>query len=116
MCPSSHNIPFSFNCNRMAKTGDWTIPKLISYLVSLQLQPTEIERLRENPAFPKEPTTEQDIDEDGTLNKIPKFKVSDLYEPLDVFRNLGLPIINWHGRSNRHEWESNSKEGMSNEV
>ena len=100
----------------MAETGDWTIPKLISYLVSLQLQPTEIESLQENPAFPKEPTTEQNMNEGGTLKKIPKFKVSDLYEPLDVFRNLGLPIINWHGKGNRHEWESNSKEGMFNEV
>ena len=98
----------------MIKTGDWTIPDLIRYLVSVQstLQPIEIERLQLTPAFPEEPTVGQDKDGDGTPKKVPKFKASDLYEPLDVFRNLGLPIIDWQGKDGKHKWRSNSEEGM----
>ena len=97
----------------MIKTGDWTIPDLIKYLVSVQstLQPIEIERLRLTPAFPEEATAEQNQNEDGTLKKVPKFKASDLYEPLDVFRSLGLPIIDWRGKDAKHKWRSNSEEG-----
>jgi hypothetical protein len=34
-----------------------------------------------------------------------------LYEPLDAFRNLGLPIIDWQGKDGKHRWRSNSEEG-----
>lgn len=97
----------------MIKTGDWTIPELIKYLVSVQstLQSIEIERLRLTPAFPEEATAEQNQNEDGTPRKVPKFRASDLYEPLDVFRNLGLPIIDWRGKDAKHKWRSNSEEG-----
>ncbi|KAF9644423.1 hypothetical protein BDM02DRAFT_3272450 [Thelephora ganbajun] len=98
--------------NRMIKTGDWTIPDLIKYLVSVQstLQPLEIERLRLTPAFPEEATARQNKDEDGTPKKVPKFKASDLYEPSDVFRSLGLPVIDWQGKDDKHKWKSNSEE------
>lgn len=97
----------------MIKTGDWTIPDLIKYLVSVQstLQPIEIERLRLTPAFPEEATIEQPKNEDGTLKKVPKFRASDLYEPLDVFKSLGLPIIDWRGKDGKSKWRSNSEEG-----
>ena len=49
--------------------------------------------------------------EDGTPKKVIRFKVSDLYEPLDTFRSLGLPTIDWQVKEGRHEWSSNSEEG-----
>jgi len=102
----------------MIKTGDWTIPDLIKYLVSVQstLQSIEIERLRLTPAFPEEATVGQDKDGDSAPNKVPKFKASDLYEPIDVFKSLGLPIIDWQGKDGRHKWRSNSEEGTPDIV
>jgi hypothetical protein len=102
----------------MIKTGDWAILDLIKYLVSVQstLQPIEIDRLRLTPAFPGETTTEQHQTKEGTTKKVPKFKASELYEPLDVFRSLGLPIIDWRGKDGRHKWKSNSKEGTLDVV
>jgi len=102
----------------MIKTGDWTIPDLIKYLVSVKstLQQIEIDRLRLTPAFPEEATAGQNMNEGGTLVKAPKFKASDLYEPLDVFRSLGLPIIDWRGKDSKHKWRSNSEEGTPDTV
>ncbi|KAF9650775.1 hypothetical protein BDM02DRAFT_3140374 [Thelephora ganbajun] len=98
--------------NQMTKTDDWTIPDLIRYLVSVQstLRPAEAARLRSTPAFPKEATTQQTKDEGGILGRVPRFKVTDLYEPLDVFRSLGLPIIDWWGKNGKHKWRSSSAE------
>lgn len=100
----------------MIKTGDWTIPDLVKYLVSVlsTLQPIEIDRLRLTPAFPEEATTGQDKSGDGIPKKVPKFKASDLYEPLDVFRSLELPIIDWQGKDGKQKWRSNSEEGTLN--
>ena len=104
----------------MVETGHWTVPDLINYLVLVQdtLQPDEIEQLRVNPVFPEEVATEQNqnMDEDGAPKEVSKLKVSDLYEPLDVFRDLGLPIINWGGKDCRYEWRPNSIEGTSETV
>ena len=93
--------------------GDWTIPDLVKYLVSVQstLHPTEIERLRLTPAFPEEETAQKSRNEGGTLNEVPRLKASDLYEPLDVFWTLGLPIIDWHDKDGEHKWEPNGEEG-----
>ena len=102
----------------MIKTGDWTIPDLIKYLVSVQstLKPIEIDRLRLTPAFPQETAAEQSKNEDGAPKKVLKLKASDLYEPLDVFRSLGLPIIDWRGKDGKHKWRFNSEEGMSDAI
>lgn len=102
----------------MIKTGDWTIPDLMKYLVSVQstLQPIEIERLRLTPAFPEEAIAEQNRNKDGTPKKVPKLKASDLYEPLDVFRSLGLPIIDWRSNDGKHKWRSTSEEGAPDAV
>ncbi|KAJ3549086.1 hypothetical protein NM688_g5219 [Phlebia brevispora] len=80
--------------NRMIKTGDWSIADLIKYLVAVQstLAPEEIERLRLTPAFPKE---SKGVVEAGDKAKVARYKASELYEPLDVFRDLGLPVIDW---------------------
>ena len=100
----------------MVETGNWTVPDLINYLVSIhsKLKPVEFEQLRDNPAFPEEATA--DGNEDGTPKKNRKLKASDLYEPLDVFRTLGLPIIDWRGKGGKHEWKSDSKGGTPGVV
>lgn len=92
----------------MIKTGDWSIADLTKYLVAVQANLTteEIERLRLTPAFPKEQTDSKSDTVDG---KIARYKASDLYEPLDVFRELGLPIIDWGTKS---KWRSSSEEGQ----
>lgn len=101
--------PFSFNHYRVIGTSNWTVPDLIKYLVSLQSarQPVEIERFRQIPAFPKEGTADQQENRGVT----PKFRAADLYEPLDVFRKLDLPIIDWRRNDGKHRWKSSSKEG-----
>ena len=102
----------------MVETGNWTVPDLINYLVSIhsKLKPVEFERLRDNPAFPEEATAEGNGNEDGTPKEIRKLKASDLYEPLDVFRALGLPTIEWRGRGGKHEWRPESKGGTPGVV
>ena len=99
----------------MIETGDWTTPDLIKYLVSVQppLQSTEIERLRLAPAFIKD---ERNGNGSGALKKVPRLKASDLYEPLDVFRRLGLPIIDWWRKDGSHEWNPDNEEGTPKVV
>ena len=90
----------------MIKTGDWTISDLVKYLVAVQrsLTPLEMDRLRQTSAFPKELSVWADKNEDQTT----RYKASELYEPLDMFRELKLPVIDW-GTQTR--WRSTSEEG-----
>lgn len=92
---------------RMIKTGDWTIAELVKYLVAVQstLTPTETDRLRATAAFTKEEA------ENTTDIKKARYKASDLYEPSDAFRQLGLPIIAW---GQHPKWRTNSEEGEFN--
>ena len=97
----------------MVKAGQWTNQELVKYLLSdrITLSQTEVDDLRAYPAF-----SEEDRNEDGTSNKVPRVKASDLYEPLDVFKVLGLPIIDWLGKDNKPRWKHNSEEGMLSTV
>lgn len=91
----------------MIKTGDWTTADLVKYLVAVQstLTAAELERLRMTSAFPREMTNPEALSEKG---KTPRCKASDLYEPSDVLRELGLPLIDWGGRA---KWRGTSEEG-----
>ncbi|KAN0125288.1 Protein of unknown function (DUF3684) domain containing protein [Lactarius tabidus] len=82
--------------DRMIKTGDWTIVDLVKYLVSIQstLTPQELERLRHTSAFPKE-GADKEPSVPSTSRKVQRYKAMDLYEPVVIFRELGLPIIDW---------------------
>ncbi|KAF5355265.1 hypothetical protein D9758_006047 [Tetrapyrgos nigripes] len=87
--------------NRMIKTNEWTIPELIKYLASVQstLSADEWQRLKLTAAFsPEVPTAD---------NPSKRLRAGELYEPLDVFRHLGLPVIAW-GAQNK--WRSSSPE------
>lgn len=90
----------------MIKTGDWTTAELIKYLVAVQstLTPTELDRLRLTAAFSREASS--DSTPEGQA--VTRYKASDLYEPSDVLRKLGLPIIAW---SDDMKWRNNSEEG-----
>ena len=88
--------------------GDWTIAELIKYLVAVQstLAPVELERLRMTSAFPRALREGEKLPENG---KSPRHRASDLYEPLDIFKELRLPVIDW---GTHPKWRSNSEEGQ----
>ena len=89
----------------MIKTNEWTISDLTKYLVSVKssLTPEEIERLKATSAFPTEFNS-------STVNngKKTRYRANQLYEPLDIFRSLKLPVIDW-GQNTK--WRSSSEEG-----
>ncbi|KAI0822620.1 hypothetical protein BC628DRAFT_1388241 [Trametes gibbosa] len=92
--------------DRMIKTGDWTIAELIKYLVAVQatLTDVEFERLQMTSAFLRERLTDEKLPENG---KLPRGRAGELYEPLDVFRELKLPVIDW---GTHPKWRSGSEE------
>jgi hypothetical protein len=94
---------------RMVETGDWTTYDLVNYLVSIQatLTSQEFERLRQTSAFPKENAGRGQLAA-GTSRKVQRYKAKDLYEPTDLFRELGLPIIDWGGNN---QWDPTSNNG-----
>ncbi|KAG6891738.1 hypothetical protein C0992_006158 [Termitomyces sp. T32_za158] len=90
--------------NRMIKTNEWTVADLAKYLVSIQsaLSPEEWARLKMTAAFFKEETLKGDTGQNAT-----RYQAQKLYEPVDVFRNLGLPVIDWGKQT---KWRSSSDE------
>ena len=94
----------------MIKTGDWTTFDLVKYLVSIQstLTSEELDRLRQTSAFPREGAGKEQLAA-GTIRKVQRHRAMDLYEPVDIFRELGLPIVDW-GADNR-QWRPTSDEG-----
>ena len=95
----------------MIETGDWTTFDLVKYLVSIQssqnLTFLEIERLRQIPAFLKEGVGKPQSAAE-THPKVQRHKITELYEPIDILRELRLPIIDW-GAEN--PWSPESDEG-----
>ena len=93
----------------MVETGDWTTYDLVNYLVSIQptLISQEFERLRQTSAFLKETAREEQFAA-GASREVQRYKAGDLYEPIDLFRDLGLPIIDW-GADN--QWDPKSNNG-----
>ena len=93
----------------MVETGDWTTYDLVNYLASIQptLTSQGFERLRQASAFPKENAGREQLAA-GASRKVQRYKAKDLYEPIDLFRELGLPIIDW-GADN--QWDPKSNNG-----
>lgn len=89
----------------MIKTNEWTIADLTKYLVSVRASLTseELQRLKATSAFPKESQGNPD-----EAAKRMRFTANQLYEPLDVFRTMKLPIIDW---GQQMKWKSSSEEG-----
>ncbi|KAG5646295.1 hypothetical protein DXG03_003892 [Asterophora parasitica] len=90
--------------NRMIKTNEWTVADLAKYLVSVQstLSAEEWARLKMTAAFSKEETLKGD-----TSQKPSRYQAQQLYEPVEVFRQLGLPVMDW---GNQTKWRSSSDE------
>lgn len=76
-----------------AAEGKWSHVDLIKYLVSVRedIPNDDIEKLRKTPICPA------DVQGDEKLGESKLYKVSDLYEPLPVLRELGLPLLQWPG-------------------
>jgi hypothetical protein len=91
----------------MIKTNEWTVADLAKYLVSVQSTLTEEEwaRLKMTSAFSKETNSNSGADS----TKPSRFQAQQLYEPLDVFRQLGLPILDWGKHT---KWRGTSDEGV----
>ena len=93
------------------ETGDWTTFDLVKYLVSIQsslnLTFLDIECLRQTPIFLKEGAGGTQSTTRISPN-VQRHKITDLYEPVDIFRELGLPIIDWDAYN---PWKPESDEG-----
>ncbi|TFK75311.1 hypothetical protein BDN72DRAFT_892280 [Pluteus cervinus] len=90
--------------NRMVKTNAWTIPDLAKYLASVRsdLSADEMTKLKMTAAFSTE------IPEGVHDDKKPtRYRARQLYEPLEIHRQLGLPLIDW---GKQVKWKSNSTE------
>ncbi|CAG8176451.1 unnamed protein product [Penicillium olsonii] len=77
----------------------WNHVDLIRYLTSVRedIPANDIQRLK---------STSICTAESGSISNGTRYKISELYEPKDVLRSLGLPIIEWPGIYN-----SSSNEG-----
>jgi hypothetical protein len=90
----------------MIKTGDWTVADLTKYLASVQstLTSVELERLKATAAF----TREGGSTDLTTGQKPVRCRAGDLYEPLDIHRQLKLSVIDWGVQT---KWRGGSEEG-----
>lgn len=89
--------------------------QLLRYLVSVKdtLTAAERDRLRKTSWLPREgeAKVEQPAGADGVVPKAKtvRYRASELYEPTDVLRELGLPVLDW---SEPHtKWRTHSDEG-----
>ena len=92
----------------MAETGNWSISDLINYLVHVQgsLTMDEFSRLKSFEAFTQEGAQ-------GDVGERPRYRALDLYPPLDIFRQLHLPVIDWGERS---KWRNESDQGKQSTL
>jgi Protein of unknown function (DUF3684) len=80
----------------------WRHIDLIKYLASVRedIPTADIQKLRDTPICPKE------SQQDPQTYSQERYKISSLYEPKPVLRELGLPLISWSG-----PYRSGSPEG-----
>lgn len=93
----------------MIATGDWETSDLVKYLVSVRSTLTfqEMVHLSNTPAFLKEGAGKEQSAA-GTSPNNQLYRAEDLYEPIDIFRELGLPTIDW---GSNNQWSPESDEG-----
>jgi hypothetical protein len=91
--------------SRLIGGGTWTCQDLMKYLVSVKdtLSSDEVARLRQTAAFP----LEVEVPEGESKPPPTRRKPSQLYEPTDSMRGLGLPLLDW----GEGKWKPNSEEG-----
>lgn len=85
-----------------AEEGKWSHVDLVKYLVGVKddIPSEDIKRLRNTPICPAEPTSGDQVDK-GRL-----YRLSELFEPNDEIRRLGLPVLQWPD-----QWKPSSPEG-----
>jgi hypothetical protein len=92
----------------MIKTNEWTVADLAKYLVSVQstLTAEEWDRLKMTAVFFKE------VEQNGSAEsgRPSRYQAQQLYEPVNVCRQLGLPVLDWGKQT---KWRSSSDEGAS---
>jgi hypothetical protein len=94
----------------MIHSGDWTAADLVKYLVAVRetLTTLEIDRLKQTATFMREESAENSA-VDTKDSAVPKrYMATELYEPVDTLRALGLPILSWGEQA---KWRPNSEEG-----
>ncbi|GAA5922620.1 uncharacterized protein JCM15063_003364 [Sporobolomyces koalae] len=99
---------------RLLGAGDWSHVQLVRYLVSVRdtLTATETDRLRKTSWLPREgedrvagaPGPNGEKGKPKTI----RYPASQLYEPTDVLRAIGLPLVDW--TASQTKWRSNSDE------
>ncbi|KAG6375835.1 hypothetical protein JVT61DRAFT_2694 [Boletus reticuloceps] len=85
--------------DRMTGTGNWNTAGLIKYLVQVRksLTTEEVIGLQSSAIFAME----------STLNDTSRYRACDLYAPIEVLRQLQLPVIQWDEDSS---WSDDSDE------
>ncbi|KAI5994116.1 hypothetical protein F5J12DRAFT_962838, partial [Pisolithus orientalis] len=93
-----------FLLNRLLSTGDWTVFQLVDYLAhkAPELASEDLSALKSSEIFTKE--SFQSNEEENTCHR-----AGELYPPVDIFRRLRLPVIEWRGVS---EWRDSSPQAQ----
>ncbi|KAG6375323.1 hypothetical protein JVT61DRAFT_3551 [Boletus reticuloceps] len=97
------HVPPQLLLDKMVETGNWSIPDLVGYLVQVQdtLTPDEFSRLESFVGFAEEGAQ-------GDSDRRHRYRALDvLYPPLDIFRQLRLPVIDWSER-----WQNESDQAV----
>ncbi|KAG8950382.1 hypothetical protein FRC03_012900, partial [Tulasnella sp. 419] len=83
---------------RISETGGWSTEDLVKYLASIRslLTDADLEELRQKEVFRQEPMS----------NSGGRTVLSNLHEPLSIFRKLRLPLLEWKAG----KWNSDSNE------
>ncbi|PWN41182.1 hypothetical protein IE81DRAFT_367653 [Ceraceosorus guamensis] len=86
--------------DRLVGAGAWDVTQLLAYLATNRdsLSKLELDRLRKTPMFREAPKKGE--------TQGPRRTASQLYEPLEELIALGLPTLDWPGKS----WRATSEE------
>ena len=89
---------------------EWNTYQLVKYLCSMQstLTEDELSRLSLTKAFLREGVVD-DKEKVAAGQRPARSALVDLYEPLETFRAMDLPLLQW---DETDEWRSNSEEGL----
>jgi hypothetical protein len=79
--------------------GNWDHQHLVKYLVSAELKPIEIERLKVTSIWPREvPPTADSAATTGSSGTVKRYLARELLAPTPENRELGLAVIKWTGK------------------
>ena len=92
----------------MLSPGDWTVLNVIDYLIREEpsLTVEDLSSLRSSKIFKRECLQ-------GGGQEDTHHCAAELYPPLDIFRNLQLPVLEWSRKSG---WTETSPEGELNVI